>query len=457
MGRLSYTKVRNAQPRPRPYRLYDQNGLYLEVRPTGRRVWRFRYKYGGRDRAVTLGEFPRMGLQDARDECERMRALLRQGMDPAAAGQRGGAGGDTGPTFRKVAAEWIAHRLSHRSEGYRSKVVRRLEREVYPAIGDRPIRDIRAAEVLRILRRIEARGTIETAHRVLGAIRQVMRYGVATGCLDSDPTRDLAGALAPSKTRHMAAPTDPRRVGELLRMVESYTGSEVVGAALRLLPLVFVRPGELRTMRWKEVDLGRREWRFTASKTGREHIVPLSRQAVAILEALRPLTQGYLRSEYVFPCARDPRRPMSSNAINAAYRCLGIDTREELTGHGWRATARTLLHEELGYPPEVIEHQLGHKPPDRLGRAYNRTRFLDQRHRMMQDWADYLDALRAGRLHAPARAAGAGAATTPTQPPPSRAHATPPVPAPSAPDTAGGDLAITWRITGKITGPASWP
>jgi integrase len=244
--------------------------------------------------------------------------------------------------------------------------------------------------VLSTLRRIENKR--ETAKRVLQNISQVMRYAVATGRCIGDPTPALRGALPSVKVKHMAAPTEPVKVGEFLRMLEAVTGGQVVESAVRLLPYLFVRPGEFRQMQWKDVDFESKEWRFVATKTDFDHIVPLSRQAINILSALKPLTSR--NSIYVFPNGRTPFRPMTDAAQCAAYRRLGIDTQNELTAHGWRAVARTLLHEKLGFAPEVIEHQLAHKVPDNLGRAYNRTKFLDERKRMMQAWADYLDELR---------------------------------------------------------------
>ena len=249
---------------------------------------------------------------------------------------------------------------------------------------------------------MEGRNHLETAHRTLQHIGQVIRYAVATGRMETDPTQSLRGALPSSTPKHMAAPTDPAKVGELLRAVEGFSGGPVVSAALQLLPLLFVRPGELRTMRWEQIDFDHAEWRYTTSKTKTEHLVSLSKQALAILEELHPLT-GHLVGGWVFSGGRSPKRPMSNVAINAAHRRMGIDTQNELTGHGWRACARTLLHERLRYAPEIIEHQLAHAVPDALGRAYNRTRFLEERRKMMQAWADYLDKLKTGADVVPMR------------------------------------------------------
>lgn len=387
---LTDIQIRGLKPTDRPYKVFDEKGLFLLIHPSGGRYWRLKYRFQGQEKTLALGVYPEVSLKDARRKRDEARAQLAQGIDPAAA--RREAEERQASTFRAVAQEWIERYLATKAESHRIRVIRRLEREVYPYLGDRPIAEITAPEILAILRRIEDRGVPETAHRVKQVIGQVMRFGVATGRCQLDPTASLKGALAPVPTHHMAAPTDsPQRVGELLRMTWGYGGSPIVAAALKLLPYLFVRPGELRHMRWREIDWERAEWRFTASKTKIEHLVPLSRQALAILRDLYPLT-GH--SEWVFPCARTDDRPMSGAALNAALRRMGIDTRAELTGHGWRAVARTFLHERLGYTPEIIECQLAHTPADPLRRAYNRAQFIAERRKMMQRWADWLDGLR---------------------------------------------------------------
>ena len=299
-------------------------------------------------------------------------------------------------SFEAIAQEWINRHLANKAPAHRSKVVRRLERDVFPYIGKRPVAEIKAPEVLSVVRRIESRNAVETAHRALQNIGQVLRYAVATGRAELDPTPSLRGALSPVSPKHMAAPTDPAQVGEFLRMIDAFSGSPSVAAIIRLIPLVFVRPGEIRTMRWEHIDFEAKEWRYVTSKTKTEHLVPLSRQAIAILKDIQPVT-GHLPGGWVFPGGRSPLKPLSDAAINAAYRRLGIDTQNELTGHGWRACARTLLHERLQYAPEIIEHQLAHAVPDALGRAYNRTRFITERHEMMQAWGDYLDKIKTNK------------------------------------------------------------
>jgi integrase len=264
---------------------------------------------------------------------------------------------------------------------------------VFPWIGGKPIAEITAPEILAVLRRIEGRGTIDTAHRVGQACGQVFRYAVATGRAQRDPTGDLRGALPTVKQEHFAAITEPAQVGELLRAIEGFKGTFVVQCALKLAPMLFVRPGELRQARWQQFDLEKGEWKYLATKTNTEHLVPLATQAVAVLRELHALT-GH--TAFVFPGARSNGRAMSDAAVNAALRRMGYNTRTEITGHGFRAMARTILHEVLGIAPEVIEHQLAHRVPDALGTAYNRTKFLPERRKMMQQWADYLDKLRAG-------------------------------------------------------------
>ena len=346
---LTDVTVRNAKPTDRLRKLADGGGLYLAVLPTGGKVWRFKYRYAGREKLLTLGKWPDVSLAAARRKRDEARRLLADGVDPGAErkAERARREALAANTFEAVAREWIARHLSQKSQAYRERVVSQLERFAFPAIGDRPIAELSAPEILEVVRRVEKLNILETAHRVRQVVGQIVRYAIATGRAQSDPTAALRGALPPAPTRHMAAPDDPGKVGEILRALEAFQGSPVVAAALRLLPYVFVRPGELRTMRWADIDLEAAEWRFVASKTRKPHVVPLSRQALAILHNLRPLT-GRLPGGWVFPNERTSLRPMSNMAVNAALRRLGIDTRNELTGHGWRAVARTLLHERLG-------------------------------------------------------------------------------------------------------------
>ena len=396
---LTDAKIRAAKPRERVFKLYDEKGLYLEVTPKGAKRWRFRYRRPGtgKENRLSLGLYPKVSLKDARAKRKQARTLLNRGIDPSNARQmeKQAARLAAEGTFQAVAEAWRDHHLSTKSESHQKRTWSIVQRTLLPYIGKRPIGEIKTPELLQALRITEDRGRIETAHRALQTAGQIFRYAIARGQAETDPTPALRGALRSTTTRHMPAPDDPVEVGGYLRMIDAFQGTAVVAAALKLLPLLFCRPGELRMMRWGDVDLEAAEWRYTASKTQTDHLVPLSHQAIDILASLHPLT-GHLQGGWVFPGGRSPLRPMSEAAMNAAYRRLGIDTKTELTGHGWRAVARTLLHEMLGYQPEVIEHQLSHAVPDSLGGAYNRTRFIEQRRKMMQAWADYLDRLKTG-------------------------------------------------------------
>lgn len=391
---LTDPAIKKAKPADKPFKLYDEKGLFLIVTPTGGKWWRLKYRFGGKEKLLALGTYPEVSLARAREKRDEARKLLADGIDP---GQMRKAtktqiAERAANSFEAVSREWFAKHLADKAENHREKVIRRLEKDVFPWLGGRPIAEITAPELLTTIRRIEARGAVDTSHRVMQSCGQIFRYAVATGRAERDPTADLRGALPPVKTEHLPALVEPKAVGELLRAIDGFRGSFQVQCALRLAPMLFVRPGELRKAKWEDFDLDRAEWRYLVTKTKTEHIVPLASQAVAILRELHPLS-GH--REHVFP-GREPSKPMSDAAINAALRRMGYDTKTEITGHGFRAMARTLLHEELGFAPEAIEHQLAHKVPDTLGAAYNRTKFLKQRVAMMQAWADYLDKLKAG-------------------------------------------------------------
>jgi integrase len=390
---LTVTAIKNAKPAEKPIRLFDERGLYLEIAPSGGRWWRFKYRIDGKEKRVSLGVYPDVGLKEAREARDAARKLVAQGVDPSAhrRAQKVSRLESGANSFEVVAREWLAKQQPLWSEVHYGNVLARLEGNVFPWLGKRPIAEINAQELLQVVRRIEERGAVETAHRTLSICGAVFRYGVATGRAERDVSGDLKGALQPVRPKHLAAIVEPKRVGELLREIDGYQGTLPVKCALRLAPLVFVRPGELRTARWSDIDLEKAEWRFEVSKTKTPHIVPLATQAVAILRELQPLTG---RREFVFPSARSPRRPMSNNAVLSALRRLGIP-KEEMSGHGFRAMARTILDEGLGFRPDVIEHQLAHTVRDPLGRAYNRTAHLAERRSMMQAWADHLDQLKA--------------------------------------------------------------
>lgn len=388
---LTPSAVANAKPQEKPYKLTDERGLYLLVRPSGARWWRFDYRRPdtGKRNTLSLGTFPEVSLKRARERREEARALLADGIDPGQ--QRQAEREARADTFAAVAADWLERQRASMTTGTAEKAQWQLS--LVPELALRPVSELTAPEVLRALRKIEAKGTHDTVHRVKQRIGQVMRYAITVGLAERDPTADLRGALAPVVTTPRAAVTDPAAVADLLRALDAYTGQPATAAALRLAPLLFVRPGNLRAMEWAELDLDAAQWRIPAGKMKmREaHIVPLASQAVAILRALQPLSS---RSRYVFPSLRTADRPMSENTINAALRRLGFD-KDTMTGHGFRAMASTRLN-ELGWPPDIIERQLAHAERNKVRAAYNRAQYLDERTRMMQAWADYLDSLRAG-------------------------------------------------------------
>ncbi|MFE8032835.1 tyrosine-type recombinase/integrase [Thiohalocapsa marina] len=391
---LSDTKIRNAKPTGKTVKLFDGGGLYLEVSPKGGKWWRLKYRFQGKEKRLSLGIYPDVGLRDAREKRDSARKLLSKGVDPSAnrKAQRISRESDSSNAFEVVAREWFGKYSTNWADSHSSRILRRLERDVFPWIGHKTLNDLTAPEVLEVVRRIEERGALDTAHRALQNCGQIFRYAIATGRAERDPARDLRGALPPVKGGNFPAVTDPGGVASILRMIDGYQGTLTVRCALRLAPLVFVRPGELRKAEWKDIDLERAEWQYLVTKTNTQHIVPLATQAVDILREIHPLTGD---GRYVFPSARSAERPMSDNAILAAMRRLGIE-KAQMTGHGFRAMARTILDEVLGFRPDYIEHQLAHTVRDPNGRAYNRTAHLSERRKMMQAWADYLDNLREG-------------------------------------------------------------
>lgn len=391
---LTDTAVRNARPGAKPIKLYDERGLFLLVSLAGGKWWRFTYRFDGKHKTLSLGVYPDVTLKDARDRRDELRKQLANGVDPGAhrKAKKATRVEQAANSFEVIAREWFAKHSPNWAPSHADKIIQRLEKDVFPWMGGRPIAEITAPEILVVLRRIENRGALDTAHRAQQNCGQVFRYAVVTGRAPRDPCGDLRGALPPVKGAHFAAITEPLAVGELLRAIDGFRGTFIVQCALRLAPLFFVRPGELRKAEWEHINLDKAEWRYTASKTNTEHLVPVASQAVAILRELQALT-GH--GQYVFP-GRDPQKPMSEAAVNAALRRMGYDTKTEITGHGFRAMARTILHQELGVAPEIIEHQLAHRVPDTLGAAYNRTKFIKERRAMMQQWADYLARLKGG-------------------------------------------------------------
>lgn len=392
---LTDTAIRKAKPAAKVQKLRDGGGLYVLLRPDGAKWWRWDYRrpVTSKRNTLSLGTYPDVSLATARERHAAARKLLAEGIDPGEQrkAEKSATLERSANTFEAIAAEHLSMRANKLSAGSVVRERRLLEKDLGPYIGSRPVDAIPARDLLQALRKIEARGAVETAHRARMLAAQVFRYAIATGRAERNPASDLKGALTPPEGRHFASVTEPALVGELLRAIHGYRGSPVVMGALQLAPLVFVRPGELRRARWENIDLDSSEWRFIASKTAQSHVVPLSSQAVAILRDLHPLTG---RGEFVFPSVRGRGRPMSENTINAALRRLGYDS-DTMTGHGFRAMARTVLDEVLGFRPDYIEHQLAHAVRDPNGRAYNRTAHLVERRKMMQAWADYLDSLRA--------------------------------------------------------------
>jgi len=393
---LTDSAIRATKPADKPIKLFDERGLLLLVDPSGGKWWRFRYRFDGKHKSLSMGVYPDVSLAKARERRDEARKLLADGIDPSKnrKAQKAARADRNANSFEVVAREWFAKFKPNWVEAHSDKVIRRLERDVFPWIGGDPIAEVRAPDLLACLRRVESRGTVETAHRALQSCGQIFRYAIATGRASRDPSGDLRGALSTVKGTHLASITEPTAVGGLLRACDGYQGSLVTKCALRLAPLVFVRPGELRKAEWTEIDLERAEWNIPAErmKMREPHLVPLATQAVAILTELLALTGG---GRYVFPGARTNGRPMSDNAILAALRRMSF-AKDEMSGHGFRAMARTILDEVLGVRPDFIEHQLAHAVRDPNGRAYNRTAHLVERRKMMQQWADYLDKLKAG-------------------------------------------------------------
>jgi integrase len=391
---LTDTKIKAAKPKEKPYKLFDERGLFILVYPNGKRGFRFRYRFSGREKLISFGTYPDTTLKLARQKREDARQLLAADVDPSAV--RLSQKLAEADTFEIIAREWLGAGCPGGRHGVNgdtaSQLRHRLTKYVFPYLGRWPIVDVSAPELLKVLRRIEANGNHETAHRCRSLCSRIFRYAIATGRAERDPAADLQGALAPTKATSFAAITDPKRIGGLLRAIDGYQGQPTVVAALKLAPLVFVRPGELRGAQWSEIDGV--EWRIPAArmKMGREHIVPLSKQAVAILDELEPLTGS---GRLLFPSLRTTSRPISDNTLNAALRRLGFD-KDEMTAHGFRSMASTRLN-ELGFDPDVIEAQLAHVDGNSVRRIYNRAEYLKRRQTMMQAWADYLDGLKADR------------------------------------------------------------
>lgn len=387
---LTATAVKNAKPAKRQKKLYDRKGLYIIIAPNGGKWWRFKYRFNGKEKLLSLGTYPEISLQDAREARDQARRLVAKGTDPSEhrKSSRLAARALEEESFELIAREWLKRQEGVWAQSTSDKALRRFELYIFPWLGSKPIAEITAPELLTALRRIEEQGIIETAHRVKALCGRVFRYGVATGRCERDPVSDLGShALTPKKVEHRATITDEKKIGELLRAIDGYSGSLVTRSALKLGPLLFVRPGELRHAEWSEFDFENAIWRIPAEKMkmGREHLVPLATQTIEVLEELQPLTG---RGKWVFPGERSIKRPMSENTVNAALRRLGFGT-NDICGHGFRAMASTRLH-EMGWKSDVIERQLAHLEQNKVKAAYSHAEFMPERTKMMQAWADYL-------------------------------------------------------------------
>ncbi|MGP1677359.1 MAG: tyrosine-type recombinase/integrase [Burkholderiales bacterium] len=394
---LTDTAIRKAKSGAKPARFFDGGGLYLQVSPAGAKLWRFKYRFDGKEKLLAFGVYPDVPLASARQKRDNARKMLADGIDPsekrkAAKATRAGLAANT---YEVIGREWYAKTAPMLAENTKSKLLRFLETDVFPWIGARPIASLAAADLIKVIERIEQRGALDIARRVHNYMGRIFRYAVGRSLVSRDPSRDieLKDILPPEDVQHHASVTDPKAVGGLLRAIDGFTGAFATRCALRLAALVFVRPGELRHAEWTEFDFDAAEWRIPAGKMKmkEQHIVPLSAQAVAILREIQPLTG---RGRYVFPSERGEARPMSENTVNAALRRLGY-AKHEMTGHGFRSMASTLLH-ELGLPNAVIERQLAHGERNKVAAAYNFAEHLPERRKMMQQWADYLDKLKTG-------------------------------------------------------------
>ncbi|MDR3361535.1 MAG: integrase arm-type DNA-binding domain-containing protein [Desulfovibrio sp.] len=396
---LTDTTIKALKPKDRPYKESDGGGMYLEVAPGGGKWWRLKYRLGGKEKRISLGVYPDVGLKEARERREQAKKQLAQGIDPAAHKQAVKAAAtiqakEQAVTFEAVAREWYAKKTSAFTPGHQKKILSRLEKQLFPHIGDRPFSSLEPADILAAVQRAEDRGAIETAHRLVQLAGQVCRYARLVGYVKYDIASGLTEALPPVRTEHYAAITDPAEIGHLLRSIDAYQGEPSIVYALKIMPYVFVRSGELRAAEWQEIDMEAGEWIIPAGrmKMRRPHIVPLARKVVDLLEALGGLTGD---GRYLFPSSFSASRCISDMGLLNALRRMGFG-KEQMTVHGFRSTASTLLNEQ-GYRPDVIEAQLAHGEKNAIRGAYNRAEYLPERRRMMQEWADYLDGLRAAK------------------------------------------------------------
>lgn len=393
MGKLTDAAIRRAGARTKPYKLADGGGLYLHVQPNGARYWRLKYRSRGKEKLLALGVYPGVSLKNARNGRDAAKRLLKEGLDPVTARkeQRRAVEIASANTFERIACEWVGQQRHRWTPDHADRVLKSLEKDIFPDLGDRPISEMTAQELLATLRKVEKRGATETAQRIMQRCASVFRYGVVTARCAGNPAADLKGALKPHKasSRKALAAAD---LPEFLKKLDAYDGRLETRIALRLLALTFTRPGEIRAAEWTEFDFDKVEWRIPAArmKMRSEHVVPLPRQALEALEELRPLTGRY---RYLFPNQSDPKKPMSVNTLLYAMYRMGYHSRA--TAHGFRATASTILNEQ-GFKPDVIERQLAHAERNKIRAAYNRASYLPERRKMMQAWADYLDGLATG-------------------------------------------------------------
>lgn len=393
--KLTDTACKNAKPKEKPYKLFDGGSLYLEILPTGSKLWRQKYYYLGKEKRISLGPYPLVSLAEARESRDAAKKLLAKDIDPSTAKQekRRQIVRNAGNTFEAVAREWHDNNKEKWSRAYPGKIMRLLEKDVFPVIGNRPIAQITAPELLDCLRKVEKRGALDIAGRIRQICSQIFRYGIQTGRCERDTASDLKGALKTRKTKHFPA-IDAKELPDFIRAMERNDARlfDRTRRAIKLTMLTFCRPGEIRQAQWSEIDFEEKQWTIPAEKMKmrRDHVVPLSRQALKILKDQKEET-GYLNTDWVFPSQIRPKEAMSDGTVNRAIKRLGYH--ERMVAHGFRALARTTIREKLNYDPDVIECQLAHKAAGPLGEAYNRVQHLDKRKKMMQEWADYLDAV----------------------------------------------------------------
>jgi len=385
---LTDVKVKNARPKEKPYKIYDERGLYIIVMPSGGKWWRFDYTFGGKRKTVSFGTYPSVSIKEARDKREEMKKLLGEGVDISEKKKE-----KDSPLLKKVAWEWFETKKQLWTERHAKTVKERIKNYIEPTLGAKKISEITPPQIFNMLITVQDKGYIELSKRLKQILSMIFQYAIVKGVVVMNPAASLGrGVLAVRKPNHYPTLIDPGEIGALIRAISGYEFI-VVRCALKFLSLTFVRPGELRNAEWKEIDFKEKLWKIPAEKMKmkREHLVPLSKQALQVLEEIKPFTISH--NKYIFPSVKDNNRPISETTINAALRRMGYDTKKDITAHGFRAMARTILHEKLGYSPDVIELQLAHAVPDRLGEAYNRTKFIEERTKMMQEWADYLDKL----------------------------------------------------------------